>query len=436
MKDIVFAPPTLPKFSKLIFFLLIFFIPQQFGPHFWPYFSFVNGIRVDYLSPALYVSDVLILLLFFSSCKKVLSETRVIKFFGKKSTFLFFVFLSIPLLYGYSTPAILFGVLKIIEFLYVGLYVVTSITKKDVPTIIEVFSAAAVIQAFLVIYQFFNQGSVNGLFYFLGERHYSLSSIGIAAMNTSQGLVVRPYGTFPHPNVLAFYLFTATAFLCYYIVKLKILRYRLLSLFSLIIIQSALFLTFSRTSIICNILFFSYLLFLFIHQKKKVSKKIMSLGIISIILLGVYAASFNIRFLNFSNIWKDYVMRQDLSVIGLNAIREFPLGLGMNNFYYYEGSLQQHFSSTYLQPIHNIFLLLASSIGIICTLLFAYFLGVIFLTLKHAVKRGEGLTISRVLLVLFLSVIFVGLFDHFFITIQQGQLLLVLILGLSLNKKL
>lgn len=436
MKDIFFPKPTLPTLSKLLFFLVIFFLPQQFGPHFWPYFSFVKGIRVDYLSPTLYISDILITLLFLTSFRKVFTDKNVLSFLGSKLTYTFFIFLVIPLLYAHSFPAFLFGVLKIIEFLYLGLYCMSQLQKKDVTIIIEVFTLSALIQSCITIAQFINQGSLNGLFYFLGERYYTLSGIGVATMNTPQGLMVRPYGTFSHPNVLAFYLFTSSVFLSYYVSRTVNLKFKLFSIISFVIIQLALFLTFSRTVLICDILFLTYIGFTLFIKRKRVRRELIMTGIILIILFALYLTAFNIRFLNFSNILNDYALRQDLSLIGIAAIREYPLGLGINNFYYYESLKQLNFSATYLQPIHNIFLLLASTTGVICTLLFAYFLGVTFLSLKRAVKRVEGFIFFKALFILFLSIIFVGMFDHFFLTIQQGQLLLVLILGLCWNRKL
>ena len=40
----------------LILFLLL--IPTQLGKHFWPDWSSVLGIRIDYLSPTLYLVDI------------------------------------------------------------------------------------------------------------------------------------------------------------------------------------------------------------------------------------------------------------------------------------------------------------------------------------------------------------------------------------------
>src|SRR6266704_5882454 len=52
------------NFERFIFYSLILLLPTQFGKHFWPDFTIVSGIRIDYLSPITYVTDLLITLLF------------------------------------------------------------------------------------------------------------------------------------------------------------------------------------------------------------------------------------------------------------------------------------------------------------------------------------------------------------------------------------
>src|SRR5258706_15195361 len=52
------------KIESLLLSLLILFIPTELGKHFWPDFSIVTGIRVDYLSPTFYFTDILVVLLF------------------------------------------------------------------------------------------------------------------------------------------------------------------------------------------------------------------------------------------------------------------------------------------------------------------------------------------------------------------------------------
>src|SRR5687767_1088681 len=48
----------------LLYTLLLLFLPTQLGKHFWPEYSLLSGFRVDYLSPTLYLTDMLVLLLF------------------------------------------------------------------------------------------------------------------------------------------------------------------------------------------------------------------------------------------------------------------------------------------------------------------------------------------------------------------------------------
>jgi hypothetical protein len=51
------------KLHQKIFWLLIFLLPVQLGRHFWPDFSFVLGLKIDYLAPTVYLTDLLVLLI-------------------------------------------------------------------------------------------------------------------------------------------------------------------------------------------------------------------------------------------------------------------------------------------------------------------------------------------------------------------------------------
>ncbi len=420
-------------FSKIIFFLFLFFLPQQFGPHFWPYFSYVHGIRLDYLSPALYISTVLLLTLVLLKGKAIIYINK--DFLTSTKVLVFFTCLLFPLLYAYSIQALYFGILKMCVFIFLGLYIKTEIKqKKDLPVTIGILGISSLFESILSIAQFTNQGSLNGIFYFFGERYYTASSLSIAAMNTATGLIVRPYGTFPHPNVLAYFLFVTSVCMTYVITQGYKKWIKACTVFILIISQIALFLTFSRILIFCNALFFLYIL---LQTKTKYKLHVLfGVGGAAILLFTVYLSAFNLRFLNFSNMWADITVRNELVPIALSAVKGFPLGLGLYNFYYYEAGIQTHFSSVYLQPVHNIFLLLLAESGIVCTILFVYFLGLTLVKLFKRSKQHRGFTISKGLFALLVVSLSAGLFDHYLITIQQGQLLFALILGLSWNRNI
>ena len=53
----------LKRIEKLLLFLTILFLPTQLGKHFWPQFSFVYSLPIDYLSPIFYFWDLLVIAL-------------------------------------------------------------------------------------------------------------------------------------------------------------------------------------------------------------------------------------------------------------------------------------------------------------------------------------------------------------------------------------
>ena len=68
------------RLEKFLNYLLIFLLPTQLALHFWPPTSFVFGVRVDYLAPSIYLTDILFLTLFIiwvrSHYKKFFEFTR------------------------------------------------------------------------------------------------------------------------------------------------------------------------------------------------------------------------------------------------------------------------------------------------------------------------------------------------------------------------
>ena len=51
------------RLHQKLFWLLILLLPVQLGRHFWPDFSFVLGLKIDYLSPTFYLTDLLVLMI-------------------------------------------------------------------------------------------------------------------------------------------------------------------------------------------------------------------------------------------------------------------------------------------------------------------------------------------------------------------------------------
>ena len=105
--------------------------------------------------------------------------------------------------------------------------------------------------------------------------------------------------------------------------------------------------------------------------------------------------------------------------------------------------ISQKLQDWQFQPVHNVFLLILSELGLVGLLLFGWFLWKLFKILPHpnplllgeeeapttlSIRRGAGGEVFKSLLLL--ALLFIMLFDHYLWDIQQGQILLWLTFGL------
>ncbi|MCL5439135.1 MAG: hypothetical protein M1268_04065, partial [Patescibacteria group bacterium] len=251
-------------------------MPTQFGKHFWPGFSFVSGIRIDYLSPTLYFTDILIFLLFvlflLNSKKEIIS-----KLFNWK-VLLFALVLLVGIIFSKNQPAGLYGLLKFFEFFFFGFYISRKLkTIKDFETLTLVLSIGVIFESILAAFQFLNQRSLSGILYYLGERNFNGQTPGIANASISGKLILRPYGTFSHPNVLAGYLIIVSMIIISNFNPSTSLRTRfqisnakkMFYIFSLVVSSIALFLTMGRVAIIAWLAIVIFMAFDYLKNRIK-----------------------------------------------------------------------------------------------------------------------------------------------------------------------
>ncbi len=454
--------------NKIVFYILILLLPTQLGKHFWPTFSEVLGIRIDYLSPTLYATDILIIVLFLFWCKK----QNFNKFFKNISSpwLIFFIYLSINTLLSNNPLLSLYGLTKVLELFFLGYYITQlGMNKKELSKIAWIIAVSVIVESLLAIAQYLHQGSLNGLLYFLGERKFSASAPGIANASINGQLLLRPYGTFPHPNVLAGYLLCMMVFIYSFFNVRKSIVKKSIKLFVLILGSIALMLTLSRVAIVLWLIMVIAVLlkkvkvtirrvslratdkergnpvvdrdcfvvhyrgaprkdnFWVLSEHLQLKKQYLIFIMAIVILVFYFGSSIVPRLLATSITEEAFTQREELIKSAITIIKSDPLlGVGIYNFIPSLSHVQKPISGLfYFQPVHNNFLLLTAEIGIIGLLFFLFF---IFKTYQRLIKAHN--TRSNTLLIA-LSIIFVlGLFDHYFLTIQQGQLLLAFIFGL------
>lgn len=410
----------LSKPERIIFFLTILFLPIQLGKHFWPEFSIVSGVRIDYLSPTLYLSDFFILLLIFVGRKKIFRSI----FLTHKVFILFLLSTFLGVILSKSPAAGMFGVLKFLEMILFGVYVSQALRYQNTffKDTVLAFAISGVFESFLGTLQFLNHGSLNGIFYFFGERMFTSSTPGIANASIYGELMLRPYATFPHPNVLAYFLLVSFFLLFFSLYRFtKIMR--MVSWAVLCLFGATLFLTLSRTALL---FFIVSLLVLFVQGFKQ--NRWLLIGFAAILIGGLMLTPIGARFLQTSILEEAVQERVQLLTLSWKLFQTHPLfGVGLSNLFFYESSLISSRLTFLFQPVHNTYLLLLAETGLIgfsCMLVFLYKTGREVFRKKHALA-----------LVLFASVLALGLFDHYFLTVQQGQLLAALVFGLCWVRK-
>jgi len=444
--------------ETILFFLLLLFLPTQFGKHFWFPFSFIHGQRIDYLAPTVYVTDVLVLLLFISNRKssQKLTPERFCKPLRNGSGIddsnryicqindilpelcgaiykiapAIIIFLLLNIFLSQSPLQSLYGLIKIIEIVFLIYYTRTTLRKH--PNILVLpFVVGIIFESALAIAQFFNQGSLNGIFYYLGERTFTSVTPGIANASINGELILRPYGTFSHPNVLAGYLVIGMTIILMRITNYELRITNLLCWLSIFGGTMGLFFTLSRVAIILWIVVF---LFLLIKSfKKKILASYFLLLTSAVLLLFPLLLS---RF-TWTGLQDESVsIRWELAYDALQMLFAHPFfGVGMHSFLIALPSFDTNRLA--LQPVHNIFLLTAAETGFLGLWLVVSFVIWLYIRLFVSLRRNvETLqcNVSTMGIILLTEVIMLGSFDHYFLTLQQGQLLLGIVLGIILAK--
>jgi len=394
--------------EKLLLVTLLVILPLQIGRHFWPFFAYIFGLKVDYLSPVIYLQDVFIFFLFMASFKNFLGELK-----KRKGVLFFIIFFGLVfgnLLAAGSFFTSLFFWLRILEFVFLGLIVRRNSQSvlKILPKIIPFW----VIGEFLLgLFQVVKQASLGGFFWYLGERTFNLFTPGIAKASFLGKVFLRPYGTFSHPNSLAGFILIGLILI---FTKKKLFWADKISLLCGL---SLLILCFSRT-VWLMVLFLS-LIYIFWRIIDGYRIKLFEFSyyfMIGAVLLTVFLFSRSIiETASFEN-------RRVLANFALELIKKHPFfGVGVNNFLINLSLSDLSWSVvSFLQPVHNIFLLTGSEVGLIGLIIFIIFL---IFTIRKIVQPS--------ILVALLAIIFTGLFDHYWLTLIQNQLLFVLILGLA-----
>lgn len=428
------------KWHERIFYFFLAFLPTQLSKHFWPSWSLILGRRIDYLSPTLYFSDLLLCLLFIFWILEDLSHiTKIIKKRIRQILFTFLALLLITIGNIYTSgghPATwLFWIIiwKLVLFISYILF-----TRPRLTRVIYSLSIAAVWSSFLAISQFLLQHSLGGPLWWLGERTFTSMTPGIARMplclpSLVCRLFLRPYATFPHPNLLGGFLATILTLLFGVLMNKKIpvsVHHRRWYAFVFSVSFIALLLTVSRSAWVAVTMGISGIGFF--NRRKKNNAQMTG------ILLGMIFALLLLILWVFPHATDESVVTRSLLMnLSLSAWdRNIFLGVGGNSFLSLLPILTANRSPGFLQPVHSIYLLLLAETGIVGLGDFLSILGLVFYRLTTLSSRlpTSYRYIRYVVGLALLELLVLGFVDHYPLTLLQGQFLFSLFLGLGLTQ--
>lgn len=396
----------------LVGFFITLFIPLKlrlsesgifWGGDFNPYTTFY-----------LYLSDVFFVAAFFFVMVKHFFYENV---FIHRNEWPYILFFSFLILFSLSASQTFYYSWRWVQMFFLFLFLRRDYLRVDL--FIRIFLWAMMVQSVLAGLQYL-MGASLGLT-FLGEPILRVGEAGVATVDVFGTKFLRGYGTFLHPNIFAAY--------CLFGIFLALLRRKSRSIFftvAIIILTFGVFFSFSRIAIFSLlILFFPYFS---IFQGRKKQKIFFAIGIAYVSLFLFFSRLGTVLFQRFR--FEDletlrFRITNFVDSFYLFLSHPFGTGLGSSTELMNTVSGIKYLPWQY-QPAHNLFLVVATELGVFGLLL--YLAGAFFLLRAlYQCRRANPLHLAAGA-----SFFFLSLTDHYFFTLYHGQVLFILFLSFLL----
>jgi O-antigen ligase len=426
------------KMIRSLILILVLFLPFNF--HYIFNFNTTQNISFfkENLQYSIYFFDVIFLLTLFFWLRIKIIKKSLAKFIksNKLLWFLTAYLLFNTFLISTNSFISLYNSLRTLELLIFFLILIEIIdSQKYWQKILAVIFFSGIIQSIIALFQFLIQKSL-GLKY-LGESLLSPQILGVAKLEVSGEKFIRAYGTFPHPNLLAIFLFLSlTLGIFLFINREKLLinlnKFHLLG--GIALISIGILNTFSRSIWLITTFLVLFLIIRYcgstswqtIISNLKLKKSIPYFAIIFTFLVLFFGILYQfiqprICYQNCQD--QSLILRQKYSNFSQQIIRNNLLtGIGIGQFTSVFSIINPYNLDKWdIQPVHNLYLLITSEIGL---------LGLILILLFFLSKADFHFFKNPLLAFLFLSFLMIAFFDHYFWTIPQGQFILWLTLAL------
>ncbi|HEX9817556.1 MAG TPA: O-antigen ligase family protein [Patescibacteria group bacterium] len=373
--------------------------------------AYVGGIFSDYLLQKLWLSEIpLLLAIILWLPKKIIREKGKIILFLKKNK-AWFSLLIFFIARQFFTPLPIISIWYLLKTIELGLFIwciKDNWQAINQPLLSQVLLLSLLLQITVGLLQFHRQQALFP-YMILGETQLA-GTINIARANFKIGEVILPYGTTAHPNIL-----TGTIMVTTFIwLELRTRVKKTLGWLELIVFSLScwlIFLTQSMTAFLAMSLFLSLQIF----PKLKVFGSYLASNLLVLLPLFIFLIPATLQ-------TESLFRRNFLNSQAFAISQEQPIaGVGLGLFTTTLKTPSAHFGELvrFVQPAHNVPLLLLAETGIVGLLL-------VFLTIKKYFWPIDAPWL--VLLSVLLSL------DHYLVTQWAGGVLLALILATKTQK--
>ena len=267
-------------------------------------------------------------------------------------------------------------------------------------------------------------------FQLIGEWSFSLATPGIAKTFLFNREWLRAYATFPHPNIFGGIMAVMALVWLNWAIELRLNKDKQrfsVALAMVFVFVVGVLLSFSRAAMIAlaSGTLFLWPLLVKLQRSKELSRwgwgvGIVCAGVFCVMLVSRAVALFGWDYLSI-------LRRQGLNHIAFQMWWDSPLlGVGLSQFIIHADNYWKSLGfNRFIQPVHNIYLLILVETGIAGTI---SFFGATLWTLWRSWRQ-----LPLYIKLMWWVIATTGLVDHYWWTIQAGLLMLFLTWGLTLS---
>jgi O-antigen ligase len=425
----------LTKLQENIFYLFIFILPWQ--TVFILKEVFINREKFQYGTIGVYLFQLILFIWIILNFKKIFTcaEKKLIYILG---VYLLWLLLTIFWSDNKSLALSFFCA----HFLGVLLFLIIQSSAINFKKFSFSLISSATLGSILGLYHFFSQTTFANKW--LGLSEHPAWQGGSSVIGSVSFRFLRAYGNMPHPNILGGFLVVILILsLGAYLKASKAeLRWKMFLITTLPINLLALLTTFSRSAIL-TLLFgiFSIVFYFLIIEKSPKKKDLLVIFYTLLILFFIFFTAYSNLISSRTNTQsrlekkslddREIYLEESKKIINKNFIK----GVGLGNYTeFVSKNLAKNKEPWNIQPVHNVYLLIFSELGLIGFSIFMFFIIFNILEIFKLIKeRNTNRVIFSIILI---SLILISFFDHWLWTTSFGIIIFWLVLGFSKEKDL